>query len=173
MLALALMALAALVLPAHAQAPRQGLCVSCSGPDAEYVCEVASEDGKVIAQQATQLYCITRLAKDGAHQSCVVRRDQQAACTGIEKRYSYDAAVLGPLLSPEPKTDPVANPPNENKTVAKKTEPKTVVEAGERAVDASKQGIKTLGSTVKDGADKTKNAAKSTWQCLTSLFKDC
>ena len=154
--------------------PRTESCVTCSGPDAVYRCEVESADGKTISPERAQLFCIARLAKDGAHDACSVRRRDKAECSGLVKRYPFD----GTLLSLEAKP---AKPPVETTVVPKDKpkpkEPATVVEASKDAVEASKRNLatinKTVNKTVSEGAEKTKSAAKSTWQCLKSFFSDC
>jgi hypothetical protein len=154
--------------------PRTQSCVTCSGPDASYRCEVESPDGKTISPERAQLFCIARLAKDGAHEACSVRRRDTTECTGLVRRYPFDGTLLGLEARPaEPPVDTALAP----KDKPKPKEPATVVEASKEAVEASKRSLatinKTVNKTVNDGAEKTKSAAKSTWRCLKSFFSDC
>ncbi|KAB2848126.1 MAG: hypothetical protein F9K44_11670, partial [Hyphomicrobiaceae bacterium] len=109
--------------------PRAEACVSCSGPEAVYRCVVEAPDGNSIPADRAQLFCIERLAKDGGHQSCAVRRREKLECAGIAKRFSFEAALLGPEVKP-------AETPLEKPKV-----PATIVEASEKAVEASKKSL--------------------------------
>ena len=156
---------------AMSQSPqRTEACVTCSGPDAVYRCEVESADGKPISPERAQLFCIARLAKEGAHETCAVRRRDKAECVGLAKRFAYDGTLLG--LDAKPAEPPIekALPPKDQ---AKAKEPATVVEASKDAVEASKRNLTTINKTVTESAEKTKSAAKSTWHCVKSFFSDC
>ncbi len=56
-------------------------CVSCTGPDASYRCEVGGNG----ADARAWLMCITELAKEGGHDSCSVDRKAASPCPGIHK----------------------------------------------------------------------------------------
>jgi hypothetical protein len=79
-------------------------CVSCSGPDATYLCRLP-DDPNAPRGTAGQLYCITELAKKGGHKTCSVKRQAGGQpCDGIEQ-------VLGPPSGNAPAL-PFAGPPS-------------------------------------------------------------
>lgn len=68
------------------------LCVKCTGPDASYACVI---DGMSSATVDTvpKLYCITSLAKAGAHASCSIDRTTTAPCPGERKELPSPAML--------------------------------------------------------------------------------
>jgi hypothetical protein len=115
-------------------------CVHCTGPDQTYVCKVSAGGGK--PSDALKLYCVVRTAKDGHHASCSAER-VTSDCNGVEKVYSYD----GPLpedLAADPRVKKLTKKIEEQQDAFDKPKsdskaPKTLVELGGRAVNASKQ----------------------------------
>ena len=123
-----------LAVPASAS---ESYCVSCSGPQASYLCEVDIPDG-VVPTQSPQLYCAYRLADEGHHASCASRRADATSCQGEPRKLSYggpslsapsstmapaaapvepaapaDATTTGPApsdVATEPEVDPAASP---------------------------------------------------------------
>jgi hypothetical protein len=88
-------------------------CVSCSGPQASYLCEVTVPDG-VVPSQAPQLYCAYRLAGDGQHASCASRRADASACEGgLPRKLAYQGpslATTGTTEAPADAIEPAAPP---------------------------------------------------------------
>jgi hypothetical protein len=128
-------------------------CVHCSGPNQTYVCKVDAGGGK--ASDALKLYCVVRTAKEGHHASCSAER-ATPACNGVEKVYSYD----GPMpedLAADPRvkklTDKIAD---EQKPFDKPKDdgkaPKTLVELGGRAVNASRQGWRSARGVLSESS---------------------
>jgi hypothetical protein len=163
---------------------RPAFCVVCAGPEKVYRCEVETADVAAPAHRSLGIYCVTRLAKDGGHDSCAVGRGGLEACAGETRVIAFEGTVPQPgstIASPDAaKTEPAQQ--------QQSGPPSTVVEATQRAVAASGQGLKkagetvtgatkATGETVKTAAEKTGQAvggaAKSAWRCLTSLFSDC
>jgi len=116
-------------------------CVHCTGPNQTYVCKVAAGGAK--ASDALKLYCVVRTAKEGHHASCSAERNSPS-CIGVEKVYSYD----GPMpedLAADPRvkklTDKIEDEQKSfDKPKGDDNAPKTLVELGGRAVNASRQG---------------------------------
>jgi hypothetical protein len=156
------------------------LCVTCSGPERVYACSVEG-DASAASDIAIQLLCIQELAREGRHQSCAVRKSA-GACPGEPRTLAYVAPDLG---APVPTEFPVeetatVSPPAASAEPAPEApagEPETLVDlAGEAAAGTGRQ-LRKAGEAVESAASKTgttiKNAAKSTWSCLSSLFSDC
>jgi hypothetical protein len=116
-------------------------CVHCTGPDQTYVCKVAAGGAK--ASDALKLYCVVRTAKEGHHASCSAERNSPS-CNGVEKVYSYDGPMPEDLASdPHVKklTDKIEGEQKAfDKPKGDGNAPKTLVELGGRAVNASRQG---------------------------------
>ena len=68
------------------------LCVKCTGPDASYACVVNGTSSATIDTVA-KLYCITSLAKAGAHASCSIDRTMTAPCPGERKELPVPAML--------------------------------------------------------------------------------
>lgn len=116
-------------------------CIHCSGPDQTYVCRVAAGGSK--ASDALKLYCVIRTAKEGHHASCAAERNSPA-CNGVEKVYSYDGPMPEDLAS-DPRVKQLTDKIDEQQDAFDKPKgtvkaPKTLVELGGRAVNASRQG---------------------------------
>ena len=115
-------------------------CVHCTGPNQTYVCKVEAGGGK--ASDALKLYCVVRTAKEGHHTSCSAERNSPS-CNGVEKVYSYD----GPMpedLAADPRVKKLTDKIEEKQKAFDKPKgdgnaPKTLVELGGRAVNASRQ----------------------------------
>jgi hypothetical protein len=80
------------------------LCVKCSAPEASYACVVSGTSNATIDTVA-KLYCITALAKSGAHESCSVDRTVTAPCPGERKELPVPAALDGQATEDPPQTD--------------------------------------------------------------------
>jgi hypothetical protein len=122
-------------------ADQAAYCVHCTGPDQTYVCKVEAGGGK--ASDALKLYCVVRAAKEGHHASCSAERNSPS-CNGVEKVYSYDGPMPEDLASdPHVKklTDKIESEQKAfDKPKGDGNAPKTLVELGGRAVNASRQG---------------------------------
>ncbi|MDH3581649.1 MAG: hypothetical protein OEM91_13615 [Hyphomicrobiales bacterium] len=199
-LAYLLWAFALVSWPSAIKADPADFCVTCSEPRQTYVCRVDTPRASP-GDQALQLYCMVRTAKDGGHKSCSIERNANAACNGPVKAYVYDGPAIPEALrsaaqqfrqnrpgSPGPSAVP-------NTPVQKGGEPDTLVKMTTRAVDASKDGVKSTGGAVKNAAGKTgktigkvgkkagsrvgktargaKSAARYAYDCVFSLFRDC
>jgi len=124
-----------------ASAGEAAYCLRCTGPDQTYVCKVEAGGGK--PSDALKLYCVIRTAKEGHHASCSAERNSPA-CNGVVKVYSYD----GPMpedLAADPRvkklTDKIQDEQKAfDKPAGNARTPKTLVELGGRAVNASRQG---------------------------------
>lgn len=158
----------ALALPAAAQ----DVCIVCQDPNVTYRC--ASQDASVRAGDVRLAFsCITELAKSGGHSSCSVSRKQTGACEGVPKTVGVigpdTPAVIGrPAAPTAPDPAAPASPPAtaEQKSKKKDGPPDTVAELAKRTAESSKEQLKKAGEGVT-------GAAKKSWRCLTSFFKDC
>lgn len=170
-------------------------CVTCSGPDATYRCQIGSAGGETRADPRSQFLCISELARLGGHQSCSVNRVQEGDCDGPVKTVAAPGdlpegvpVIAAPPQSAEVPKDVAEQPPaaNSNETTLPKPDapPRTVEEMAKQSAKSSGEALGKAGEAVKDGAEAAGegvgkagsavgNAAKKTWNCVTSLFSDC
>lgn len=156
---------AAVVLAAVAagegNARAQDICIVCEEPRATYRC--VAQDGPTRPSDAhLQLACITELAKSGGHASCSASRKQTGPCEGAVRQVSAGAAPQ--VLSQPPGGTPDASRGEAGKKP--KGPPETVEELAKQTAKSTKEQIVKAG-------DSVGGAAKKSWRCLTSLFKDC
>ncbi|WP_245280048.1 hypothetical protein [Hyphomicrobium sp. 99] len=157
------------------------LCVKCSGPDASYACVINGTSSATI-DTVGKLYCITALAKSGAHSSCSIDRAMTAPCPGERKELPVPAVLddggsedqpqhgapdltkagegpsaTEPLEAPSPamQVEPAGTPPDQPKdAVTNEPPPKTVQEMVEKSA-------KTAGTGLSDTQKSAGEAAKS------------
>lgn len=168
----------AAALAGAASANAAELCVKCTGPDASYACVI---DGMSSATVDTvpKLYCITALAKAGAHASCSIDRTMTAPCPGerkelpvpamLEDAGSQDqpqhaatepavgqAAPAGAPASPEEAGHDMPPPDQPKEAVANEPPPKTVQEMVEKSAKSAGAG---LSDTQKSAGEAAKSAS--------------
>ncbi|MEQ1714298.1 MAG: hypothetical protein ABL908_23270 [Hyphomicrobium sp.] len=125
-----------------AAAGAAGYCVTCTGPDAIYVCEVAGMSAPAATGMQGQMLCIKQLAAEGGHKTCSVLRNSQGPCAGPLRAVAPpDAAGTTSAAAPPVQAPKLDGPVQKN------------------ALQAAGDGIAT--------------AAKKSWSCMASLFKDC
>lgn len=170
----------------------ESYCVACFGPDAIYRCAVADAPAGAAPDPRNQIQCIKQLAKQGGHARCSVERFSTAGCNGPERVISptQDAVPLTPqpevTASPTPEAVPESD--GEASPVAPANKPaqppQTVEELAKATVESTKKGLDDVGTSVKKTTEKAGeqiggvgsaigNAAKKSWDCVTSLFSDC
>ena len=195
--------IAVALVPGGLTAAAEGYCVACFEPDAVYRCLVEGVPGGAAPDPRHQVQCIKQLAKQGGHARCSVERFSAAGCDGpvamIDPENS--AIPMGPV-TPETGAAPASQrlAPEEPVAIEAETEalpaqepeakpntnepPRTVEELAKNAAESTKKGIDTVTGTVTDTTKKAGdqiqgagsavgNAAKKSWNCLTSLFNDC
>lgn len=176
---------------AHAQT--KDFCVVCSDPQQTYLCRVATGRANPPGE-ALQLYCMVRTAKDGGHKSCAIARNPASACAaGLIKTYSYDGPALPKAVRESRErrrqnADPNKTPPVPSlipeMPKQKGGEPDTLVEmttkTGKKIGRLGKKATKTVGKTARgagqiarDAGSTVGRAARFTYDCITSLFRDC
>lgn len=167
------------------------VCVRCNGPVAAYLCTVSAPDESA-DKAALKGFCAAELTRGGGHVGCGATAENEAECQGVPKALVFGGQVEE--MTPEaPATGTTVDLPEDPATgsapatvtkSARKKEPGTLVEMTQDAVDASGKQLKNAGEVVSgagevvvDAAKKTggtvKKAAKSTWNCITSLFSNC
>lgn len=120
-------------------------CVTCTGPDATYVCEVQGMSGPAATGMHGQMLCIKDLAAAGGHKTCSVLRNAPGPCSGPLRIVAPPAAVdTAPAVAKSSVLHPVAKPAT--------PAPANVLEAA---------------------GDGISNMVKKSWSCVASLFKDC
>ena len=171
----------------------ESYCVACYGPDAVYRCVIADVPPSAAPDPRNQVQCIKQLAKSGGHSRCSVERFSTANCNGVEKLVSTADAL--PVAGPPPVTreqSPPALAKTSDEGTAKEpgTEPvpaqtpQTMEELAKSAAASTTESLNEVGGTVKSTTEKAGetiggvgaavgNAAKKSWNCLTSLFNDC
>jgi len=177
------------------------ICITCAGPDAVYRCASDSFEGASATDARLQLLCITQLAKSGRHASCAADRRNLHACEGELRVLAPDVPGAAPMEAAAPpdsapqapppaKSDVAAVPENATTTIEKTTPappdgpPATVEEMARETAQKSGENLDKAGKAVTDTAkaagdqigkagDAVGTAAKKTWDCVTSLFKEC
>lgn len=146
-----LAAAAATALAAEAAAD---YCVTCTEPDASYTCEVRGVAEQAARGMQGQMLCIKALAAENGHKTCSVNRNTPTACAGPLR-------VVGP---PESADVTVGT----NTLPAPTAKPGTIaaVPANEPVGEPPKGPLASAGREISE-------AAKKSWSCVTSLFKDC
>lgn len=176
------------------------LCVTCAGPEAHYNCRLDLPAANP-RDLRLQLMCISQIATQGGHDSCAVDSPQPTSCQGILKTVAAPDAVDVPpaveatesaTVAKAPNTAAAAKQPVEMKSaapaetvIAKPAKPpKTVQEIVEKGAATSAKGLETAGGAVKGATQSAgnmfqkagsavSNAAKKTWECVTTLFGNC
>lgn len=162
---IAFAAFVAAVAPSYAVA--QEYCVACTEPNALYRCVI--EDARPGVASSLQVACISRIAREGGHAQCAVKRGVTVfECDGIVKRISLAAEPAQPaaaapsqVASPVPAPVPAAAP---SPPVPPQADgpPKTVAEMAKRAkADSDRQW------------EQTGSFFKKSLSCITSLFTKC
>lgn len=156
-----------------------------------YACVVAGTASDTPASPREQLWCISEIARSGAHESCSVPRSAPQPCPGMMKIVAAPPAELEPPVA-DAEADPQnAVPEDAGVGAAAPVEPvrpdrgpRTVEELAKQSVKSSQAGLEKAGEAVTGTAKKAGEqvekagsavgtAAKKTWNCLTSLFSDC
>jgi hypothetical protein len=164
-------------------------CVSCASPDVAYRCKIEGTPDGPGEDPRAQLLCIRQLAESGAHESCSVARIASYPCPGELK---VIAGPVGEVVPPAQAVEPLPAPATPAPVTDQSEEvqptpgapPKTVEELAGKTVQSSKEGLAKAGETISGTAEKAGeqigsagsavgNAAKKTWNCLTSFFSDC
>ncbi|MBY0561256.1 MAG: hypothetical protein K2Q04_15560 [Hyphomicrobium sp.] len=173
------------------------LCVKCSAPDASYACVVDGASNATIDTVA-KLYCITALAKSGAHESCSVDRTATAPCPGERKELPAPPALGGQAAEDEPQTDTPTGPAKTGDSAAvtppqapnpaeaqhdqaagppqSEPPPKTVqemVEKSAKTAGAAGDAAKSATTALEKAGAAVGGAAKNSWKCLSSFFTNC
>ncbi|MDO9382646.1 MAG: hypothetical protein Q7T86_07245 [Hyphomicrobiaceae bacterium] len=175
------LALAILLLVAAQPAKSSEYCVVCYTPDARYRC--MTNDGREGqgTDQRAWLQCITQLARSGNHESCSIDKASAAPCLGVVKQ--IDLATMDEPRPVEPASpqqlrpqapgqqampaggEPAALPPADHSRPG--GEPAAPAPANEPGLmEKSKENLEKAGGAIGD-------AAKKSWECMSSLFKKC
>ena len=159
-------AMAGLVVLASTLSAAESYCVSCSGPQARYVCEVTLPDG-VLPSQSPQLYCAYRLAAEGGHANCSSRRSGETPCDGDYRQLAYQGPSLAaptvvapefPVSGAPAPTEAVPDPAETNQGAAEPVaeeqtgEPGTVAELTKQVAEAIGGSTEAEDETGQDGA---------------------
>ncbi|MGE3228510.1 MAG: hypothetical protein AB7J30_03645 [Hyphomicrobium sp.] len=183
-----------------AEAAAAEYCVTCEGPPALYRCVVdGTEDGPG-KDPSQSLYCISRMAAKGNHQTCAVSRGAPFPCPGLTAligKPSQFPTLAAPPVGAPPTADAAAEaqpagppaPPESTAAAAPEVDgpakvPRTVEELAGQTFKSSQQGVEAAGGFIGGTAQKAGeqignagsaigSAASKTWTCITSLFSTC
>lgn len=168
----------ALVLVAATPSHAQEHCVSCTGPVGLYRCTI--DGARPGVTSSLQLLCVERMARDGGHASCSVKRGVTVFdCDGPVRRIMVtdaDAPPVNPGVGgPATGTGGAASspPPAQASDASPKGEPKTMLEVAKRAKEATDAEFKKAGEQMKSSAEKTNTGFKNAWRCMTTFFTRC
>jgi hypothetical protein len=158
------------LLLASRPASAQEFCVKCEGPTATYRCVI--ERSLPSGGMPLKALCITALAREGGHASCRVGGGTVFECVGPIKRVSDpDAVNAAASLAPVPGTavappQPGVAAPAQPSKPENQGPPRTVEEMARRMGQSSGDGMDKAGTAIED-------AAKKSWGCLATFFKEC
>ena len=149
-------------LASQTEAEAQEFCVACTEPTAVYRCVI--DGARPGGGQPLQMLCITAMAREGRHATCAIKRGTVFDCDGPVKRVPWSGTDI-PVETPSTATAADKPEPSPNEP------PRTIVEMAKRANEQAagepaKNPFKSTGEAIGD-------ATKKSWNCLTSLFKDC
>lgn len=133
------------------------LCVVCTGPDQTYACEL--EGGDAAKTAGARLLCLREIADRHGHQSCSV--STMANCYG-KLEIVRDGDIADVQLYPAPAQ---AN--------ASQLAPAAPAEQGQSFSDTAKQTMHKTGEAIVGTGQAVGEAAKKTWACIGSGFKEC
>lgn len=159
---------AALVAVEAGAAAAQEYCVACSEPNAIYRCVI--ENPRPGVTPSLQVLCITVMARDGGHGQCSVKRGVTVfECDGPVKKVAVTALDAPPATPAGPATQAAAAVPAPEPA----GEPKTVLEAAQRAKAATDRQFAKTGEQLKNAGSATNDFFKKTFACIGSLFTRC
>jgi len=167
-------------------ADQLSVCVVCNDPGKVYQCTFDTVDVANASPNIRGFHfaCIKELAQYGEHSQCAARRNDTIACNG--EPYSLKNAQS--LYKPEQNDEPLAESAPDSPTPTKSKKQPTLVDSTsktyKKAIDSVGQGYENTKKTVKKGyksttktvksvGDKINDAAKTTYDCVMSLFSDC
>ena len=128
-------------------AAAQEYCVACTAPPATYRCVIG--DVRLAGGQPLQAFCVSTLAKDGAHQSCRIKPGTVFDCDGPIKRLAS-----GPQA-------PSAPAPAKEK-------------AAPATLDQLAKGMtRSTGEQAQKAGETSGGGARNAWSCLLSFFTSC
>jgi hypothetical protein len=162
------LALAAGFCAPAAPAAAQEYCVACTGPAASYRCVV--DGAQPGGRQPLQVLCITTMAKDGGHESCSVSHGTVFDCKGPVKHIDW-AALNAPAQAAAP-APPKSEAPAATQP-APQAEPKTLVDLAKQNNEKMKKANEDFKESVRSANKTFGDAAKKTWDCMTSFFTRC
>lgn len=155
------LAFAAFAAALMGRAEAQEFCVACTEPSAVYRCVI--DGARPGGGQPLQMLCITTMAREGKHGTCAIKSGTVFDCDGPVKRVPWSSAEL-PVETPGTTTTAAKPEPDPNEP------PRTIAEmvkrANEQSANDTKDPLKSTGEAIGD-------ATKKSWNCLTSLFKEC
>jgi len=179
---------ALMVADTSADASETTFCVTCTEPAKTYTCTVDTPEA-FPGTRALRLYCMVRTAKDGNHKTCGAKLSAASACSGVPKTYTYKGPAIPTALQSKAEKFLKKSQTGPDETGdSDDDKPDTVVKLTTRAVKSSRKGLSSAGSGVRNVTRGTTqrvggavrgagagvgNAAKTTYNCITSLFRDC
>lgn len=129
------------------QAVAQEYCVVCAQPQATYRCVIG--DARLAGGQPLQAFCLSTLAKEGAHQGCRIKPGTVFDCDGPIKRVATAPSTAGPSDQSQNKS-----PPATMDRVAKDV-------------------VRSSGEQAQKTSESIGGGAKKAWTCLLSFFTSC
>lgn len=185
--------ISATVLIATAGTSIAGVCVSCTGPNATYLCTVKNADTieSLAGGKALKKICTKVLKRTEQHSSCQILDVPESKCPGVAKtvgwgdvkkaaKSSDDAAakpVAPPVAAAGPVTPPGAAQPPGNRGPASaeaRPSPEQATATPPPVAGASTAPPKAPPTEDEAGlGEKLKGAAENTWKCVSSFFGNC
>ena len=162
------LAVAALVLSSQG-ASALDFCITCTTPDAHYLCRMDSPSANP-RDLRLQLLCISQLAEIGSHGSCSIDNPRPQICNGVLRVVEAPQDMIAPpTAAAQPAPAPVAQPAEaaaETVVTKEGADPKPPAPPSNPALAKASGVLEKTGSAISQ-------AAKKTWKCLSTLFGDC
>ena len=144
-------------------------CITCTAPDAHYLCRMDSPSANP-RDLRLQLLCISQLAEIGSHGSCSIDNPRPQTCNGVLRVVEAPQDMAAPPAAaaqsaPAPEAEPTG-------AAAETVVSKGASEPNPPARPANPAPAKAGGVMEKTGS-AISQAAQKTWKCLSTLFGDC
>jgi hypothetical protein len=142
-------------------------CITCTGPDRTYLCQVTGE----VSNQSDifKLYCIVRTAKQGRHASCAATGSAEN-CHGLVKTYNYRGPTLPDSLAENPQVKRFVSRMEKDQATDMRSHsqprPKTASSPPQSRIQRVKHAAYNAGAAVG-------RFGRTTYRCLGSLFRSC
>ena len=150
-------------------------CITCTAPDAHYLCRMDSPSANP-RDLRLQLLCISQLAEIGSHGSCSIDNPRPQTCNGVLRVVEAPQDMAAPPAAaaqsaPAPEAQPTGAAAET--VVSKGASEPTPPAPPSNPAPANPAPPKKAGGVLEKTGSAISQAAKKTWKCLWTLFGEC